>query len=408
MTQPLTPYDAMQNQIGAGQRVADAMRMSALTPIQSVSPYPGSNLSLTQVLAKLLEAHAGNTAQNQVLQRQEQLAQRMQGDLESGLDTLETGLRGADPRRAVIEAMAHPHPGVRSVATERYKGFLTPKDLAKKAVPASVLANPDNPAAFQPKVDLKSVAPGHALMDQAGNIVNPNVQPGAAPELIERNGDLFQKTATGLDLITKAPRISNSTTVNLPSAEKEFDKTFGRKEAMRLSEHLEKRDPSLEGLDAVRNSLKLLDEGIHTGIFAPLAKGVDKASIGLFKTDPAKASRTEQFIVNTGNIVIPRLKDFGGSDTVEEMKYLQKVSAGEITAEPETLRKVLTNIDHAIRRKISSGDKAVEAYKQRGGTLPTLDSGVFNEVPPPYKADSASKSQEPISPEEWLKMHGVK
>ena len=167
----------------------------------------------------------------------------------------------------------------------------------------------------------------------------------------------------------------------MPAGETEFEKTFGRKEATRLSDGLAQRPGKLEGLQAAQDSLKLLDQGIHTGILADIQRNLEKGYGAIAAKEPEKAARTEQFIANVGNLVIPRLKDFGGSDTVEEMKYLQQVMGGNVKLEASTLRNILNSVSKKLQRRVQETDKAVEMYRQRGKSLPTIDTGVQQELP---------------------------
>jgi hypothetical protein len=54
-----------------------------------------------------------------------------------------------------------------------------------------------------------------------------------------------------------------------------------------------------------------------------------------------KVENTEVFMANIGEIVIPRLQQFGGNDSNEELKYLQKVVAGDQRLEPESMQRIL-------------------------------------------------------------------
>lgn len=382
MSSQFSPYDAMQNQVGASQRLADVMRMQSLQPIESASNHPGAALSWSQALAKVLQGYVGGKAADNAMQKQTEVAQRMQGDAESGLAGLDAGLRSEDPKRAIFEALAHPHPSVRSAGAVAQKGLLNQRDLSKLATPASVLANPDNSAGFVPKKALKTLTPGHVISDEAGNLVNPtSVQEGAGPNIIEKNGDLFQQTATGLDLVTKAPRISNTTQVNMPRGENAFEATFGAEQAKMLSGQMAERNTVVNALDSISEAQQLLKEGIHSGILADLAKGIDKTSIALFNTDPAKAARTERFKSAVGDIVLGRTKDLTGVISNSDREYLEDISAGKITAEPQALKGILKRIDEGMRKKVRNTDKAIEQYQSRGKTLPTIDAGVAREIP---------------------------
>jgi len=299
----------------------------------------------------------------------------------------------------VMNAMKSQSPVVRAMATQELKGLMTPKTMASHATDASVIASGGNPSLYAAKDPLEAFQPGSLLKDQQGNLRVPNAQPGAAPTVTQLNGDLYHQTPTGLDLINKAPRITTTVNNNTPPGESEFEKTLGRKEATRLSEEIAKRPARIESIGSIKEGLDLLDKGIHTGIFADMQKNLDKGYGALSGKEPEKAARTEQFIAHIGNLVTAGLKLFGGSDTVEEMKYLQKIMAGDITMEPTALKNVLHSLDKKFTARLQETDRAIEAYKGRGKSLPTIDAQVQQPAP-------SNAQDRVLSPEEYLNQFG--
>lgn len=106
-------------------------------------------------------------------------------------------------------------------------------------------------------------------------------------------------------------------------------------------------------VDAIGVAETLLSQGIYSGFYGPALKIAAKAIPGM---DKEKAARTEQFLSEIGNTVIPRLQEFGGNDSNEEMKYLQKVMGGDISMEDSALKSVL----ESSRIKIQRGIDAIE------------------------------------------------
>ena len=403
----LNPFDIEMQRLAAQEPVVNAMRMQSLSPIENVSAHPGGQISIAQVLAKMLQGHAAGQQSQALAGGRMDLARRMREDTMSGVEEFHNLLQ-RDPQSAIAFGDAHHSPVVQAIAKRTAKGMLTPKDLAKAATNESLLASQGNPSNFAPKMDLKTVEPGKPFMNQAGQLVRPTgIQPGAQPTLEKIDGNLYQRTDTGLDQINKAPVTSVNTTVNMPGGESEFEKTLGRKEATRLSDAMTLRPGKLEGIDAIGHGMKLLDDGIHTGMFANVAKNVEKGLSAVGGMDPEKAARTEQFIAHIGNIVIPRLKDFGGSDTVEEMKYLQKVMAGDVTMEESSLRRILESAEKNLRRRIHEGDQAIKNYQNRGKSLPTIEPEAIAPVPPTTQPTQANPNQ-PMELDAYLKMIGVK
>lgn len=379
------------------QRMAEVMRMHSLQPIQNVGASPLSQISPFQALAQVLGAHVANKYDDKAKSSQEAMIQAMQAHTENGVNQYLQDYQN-DPRAAVMNALKSPSPVVRAMATQELKGLMTPKTMANHATDSSVIASGGNTQGFAAKDTLKPIQPGSLLMDEQGQLRTPTAQPGAAPVVTQMNGDLYHQTPTGLDLINKAPRVTTTINNVTPQGETEFEKSFGRKEGARYSEDLHQRPGKIEGIQAAQDSLKLLDEGIHTGILADISKNLEKGYGAIAQKEPEKAARTEQFIANVGNLVIPRLKDFGGSDTVEEMKYLQQVMGGNVKLEASSLRNILKSVESKLRARVNETDKTTEAYNSRGKTLPTIDKGVQQSISP--------STNGVMSAEDYLKQFG--
>jgi hypothetical protein len=84
---------------------------------------------------------------------------------------------------------------------------------------------------------------------------------------------------------------------------------------------------------------------------------------------PKKVQNTEVFMANIGEIVIPRLQQFGGNDSNEELKYLQKVVAGDQRLEPESMKRILISAEKKIANNIRRLQKQAESAG-KGGNLP--------------------------------------
>jgi len=119
-------------------------------------------------------------------------------------------------------------------------------------------------------------------------------------------------------------------------------------------------------LTGVSDAVKLIDKGIYAGAYGP-EKGFIAKFTGI--GDPKKVQNTEVFMSNIGEIVIPRLQQFGGNDSNEELKYLQKVVAGDQRIEPESMKRILASAEKKIRNNIARLQKQVESSKV-GGELP--------------------------------------
>jgi hypothetical protein len=113
---------------------------------------------------------------------------------------------------------------------------------------------------------------------------------------------------------------------------------------------------------AIGDALGLLNKGIYAGAFGPEKTFAAKyAGLG----NAQKVENTEVFLSNIGEIVIPRLQQFGGNDSNEELRYLQKVVAGEQRLEPGAMRRILISAE----KKIQNNIRRLE--RQAQGELPT-------------------------------------
>jgi hypothetical protein len=119
---------------------------------------------------------------------------------------------------------------------------------------------------------------------------------------------------------------------------------------------------------AYKDALLLLNKGIYAGAFGPEQAAATKFSLGSIGNQK-KLENTEVFLANIGEIVIPRLVQFGGNDSNEELKYLQNVVAGNQRLEPESMKRILTNAEKKVQKNIERLQK--QASSKPGEALPT-------------------------------------
>jgi len=109
---------------------------------------------------------------------------------------------------------------------------------------------------------------------------------------------------------------------------------------------------------AFDDAMKIINQGIYAGAYGPEKQFVAKfTGIG----SPQKVEDTEVFMANIGEIVIPRLQQFGGNDSNEELKYLQKVVAGDLRMEPKAMLRVLESAERKTRNNIERLQKQVSS-----------------------------------------------
>lgn len=177
----------------------------------------------------------------------------------------------------------------------------------------------------------------------------------------------------------------------------------GRKEGMEIGEQAAMIENKYSAIDSVREAKDMLKQGIYSGYWGEMGKTIAKASLGAVG-DRQKAARTEQFMSYVGNTVVPRLKEFGGNDSNEEMKYLQRIMGGDITMEPEAIAAILESAE----RKIARGIERLQ--RQRGA----LESGKMPDLGPgPARGQKSKTKVTPLpnttpSVDDLLKKYGGK
>jgi hypothetical protein len=149
-------------------------------------------------------------------------------------------------------------------------------------------------------------------------------------------------------------------TIDSGAASKEAGKNIGGKVANIEDQY------SLQ--TAIKDATKLVGQGIYAGAYGPEKGFIAKYSGGMIG-DSKKVQNTEVFLANIGEIVIPRLQQFGGNDSNEELKYLQKVVAGEQRLEPESMKRILESAERKTNNNIARLQKQVQTGKT-GGDLP--------------------------------------
>lgn len=146
----------------------------------------------------------------------------------------------------------------------------------------------------------------------------------------------------------------------------------GRKYGTDVGEQFAAIENKYSALDSVREAKAKLDKGIYSGYWANTGMGAAKMTSGALG-NRQQAARTEEFKAYIGNVVIPRLKEFGGNDSNEEMRYLQNVMGGDITMEPEALKGILDSAEVKILRGIERLQRQQKGIES--GKSPDLSGG---------------------------------
>lgn len=192
----------------------------------------------------------------------------------------------------------------------------------------------------------------------AQTLIDAGLTPGTEP-FLRRMNEYAQSKLEGAKKGSGNVTIGGIT-IDSGAASKEAGKNIGAKVANIEEQY------SLQ--TAIQDATKLVGQGIYAGAFGPEKGFIAKYSGGMIG-DSKKVQNTEVFLANIGEIVIPRLQQFGGNDSNEELKYLQKVVAGEQRLEPESMKRILESAEKKTRNNIARLQEQVKTGKT-GGDLP--------------------------------------
>ena len=206
--------------------------------------------------------------------------------------------------------------------------------------------------------DLRTIDKPEKYSAFAQTLIDAGLEPGTEP-FIRRMNEYAQSKLEGAKKGSGNVTIGGIT-IDSGAASKEAGKTIGGKVANIEDQY------SLQ--TAIKDATKLVGQGIYAGAYGPEKGFIAKYSGGMIG-DSKKVQNTEVFLANIGEIVIPRLQQFGGNDSNEELKYLQKVVAGEQRLEPESMKRILESAEKKTRNNIARLQEQVKTGKT-GGDLP--------------------------------------
>jgi hypothetical protein len=189
----------------------------------------------------------------------------------------------------------------------------------------------------------------------AKTLIDAGLTPGTEP---------FQKRM--LEYATKKVEGAGKGTGNVTIGGITVDTGAAAKAASKIvGENLANVENQFSLQTAYKDALSLLNKGIYAGAFGPEQAAATKFSLGSIGNQK-KLENTEVFLANIGEIVIPRLVQFGGNDSNEELKYLQNVVAGNQRLEPESMKRILTNAEKKVQNNIER--LRLQAQSAKGGT----------------------------------------
>jgi hypothetical protein len=130
-------------------------------------------------------------------------------------------------------------------------------------------------------------------------------------------------------------------------------------------------------LGSIKDAVDMLDKGIYSGGYGPMQEAAAKYAGGILRKD--RLANTQEFRAYIGDVVIPRLQEFGGNDSVEELNYLRSVMAGDTSMEGTAIKNILQKADRKIRAGIDRLEKQQTAVTT-GKPLPVGDTATTPKV----------------------------
>lgn len=140
-----------------------------------------------------------------------------------------------------------------------------------------------------------------------------------------------------------------------------------------------------DALSAVDAAISILDKGIYTGAYGGLQEQATRYSGGAIG-DKKKVANTQDFRSAIGETIIPRLKEFGGNDSNEELKFLTRVAGGDTSLESKAIKEMLRRAKSKITRGITRAQQGLDANGVPvSGVLPSSREPLNIPPPPGFK-----------------------
>jgi hypothetical protein len=306
-------------------------------------------------IADVLEKKATQDPMERVLKALQ--VQKLQQEMDQGKQVREAiyqyygaggqqGATGAAPQVATSEPAAAPTPGTFPAQGARLP--LTPEMRIRIAQdPKGALADITKTQGEIAAKSVRTLSP--AEISQRGIQVGPNtiVQESATGEITfkEPKDEEMETRQKGrgavIDYVIKDLR---------PKAEQAATKIL----------------PNLYRMD------ELLTDEVITGAAANQEVALRKIGSLFGVGDTRKISNTEQLRALMAENVLPYMAAFGGSDTVEEMRLVQGIVAGDIGLQKETIQAVVRGMEKSARNAVELYDReraTVEQYLPKGSGI---------------------------------------
>lgn len=433
---PTFDYETEMADIARRQKLADAMQMTALSPMempQNAGPV-ASKASWLAPIAKLAQAYFASKQAETLKGDRQAATDRYNTEGQQGVEKLMNAMTqqpgdyqkpgdGVGPanyrspeevatmkKTALYQAMAANHPILRELAMAEFKRQgaqkdITVKDLLPYADPATIptlLAN--GVQSFKPKEELGEV--GGVVYDKHTKQIvqlKQGYTPGAVLRIPGADGqiDLYQPNpSTGkLEKMDNAPKITNKVGVNVTNAgENAFAKKVGELNANELGD-IRKAGDSARKMQPILQKLEGLSNATHSGPGAPVGVWLGElaSSMGV-PVDKAKLANSEEY----AGVLAKQISNYltagagvGRSLTDADRQALEAQFPGLIRT-PEGRVKIIRTLREANMRDIQQADTAEQEIAKRFPDLKRLVPGGFQGSPAPQTPNTVQPSGGPV------------
>lgn len=406
-------YDLQAEDIARRQKIAEALQQQSLQPLvqaQNLGPM-ASQTHWTNGLAKVLQAYLGAKGQEKASEDKSNLSRQYQQDLAEGMAQYDRTSRGysspmsedlgggvvpaqevkADPRKAVLDAMASNHPVLREFAmkqmAEQAKGQVTPKDLLPYANPAQLMQNPSDPSKWGSKSNLGEVD-GMVYDKDNRQIVQ---LAGPKPEFIKVDGDRYQVSpSTGAEKkLDNAPKITNNISTNVVNkGETKFMEGVGAANAKAFEEAKTAKVAAQRTIQSMKKLEQLDAQGVYSGPAAQPAMFVGSLLDGLgMKVDTKKLATSQAYQGELLSNLGAQLTGSLARSTTDKDIEILKAPLPQLVASPEgraaLRRQAIAKAQEHIEYADGVQSKLMEAYPEAARLLDTSPG----QVPVPQRND---------------------
>jgi hypothetical protein len=201
----------------------------------------------------------------------------------------------------------------------------------------------------------------------------------------EATEGLTAPEAARKEALERVVKIQSPKGVDLTGFAQAMTKKSAEEEGKELGKALSTITGKQQAIDSIDEAMKYLKKGIYSGKYGELQKEITKGTLGVIG-DEKRVVNTETFLAEISNTVIPMLKEFGGNDSNEELRFLQRVVGGDISLQEKSIENILTSAKKKINKGIEKlrvqsqalkkGESPSEAVMDKKTSTRTTKSGV--------------------------------